>query len=249
MNITDMKIWLYCIIRNEARILPYLLRHYEQFVDKMLFFEDHSTDCTRDLILEHSKCELYDWPGTSGVVDDEFLNFANSKWKEARGIADWVIWIDADEFLYHPKITEVLTRYINDGIDIPDIQGFTMVSDKFPEKDGQIYEEIKRGFPEEIWSKKCIFRPHVNMVYNMGRHSIDMRLVTGKTSSTRELFLLHYRCLGLEYLKSRNERNWNRVPERCRIRSLGTNCSPGFKGAYGFDWYVEMLKKEFPEII
>ena len=42
-----MTIWLYCICRNEARLMPYLLRHYETFVDKLIFYNDQSDDGTR----------------------------------------------------------------------------------------------------------------------------------------------------------------------------------------------------------
>ena len=164
-----MTAWLYCICRNEARLLPYLLRHYTTFVDKLIFYDDQSDDGTRDLIRACPSAELRDWPGSHGIVDDEFLNFANEQWKEARGKAEWVIWIDADEFIYHPDIKNVLDRYLKEGVDLPQILGYTMVSDHFPTTSGQIYDEIKTGFYDDVWSKPAIFRS--NMRWNMGRHN------------------------------------------------------------------------------
>jgi len=242
-----MRIWLYAIIRNEELILPYFLRHYARFVHRMTFFDDHSTDKTREIISGCPKAVCMDWPGESGIVDDQFLEFANEKWKDARGHAEWVIWVDADEFLYHPDIVSVLDRYYKAGVEVPQIRGYTMVSDHFPTTDGQIYDEIKTGFPDGIWDKKAIFRVH--MYWNMGRHSINLGRFNPKSSAEPEIKLLHYRVLGWDYLVNRHARNWGRVPERCRQMNLGTNCSPDYQGHHGLKWFREMYDAKLPEVI
>ena len=151
-----MTIWLYAIIRDEAPIMPYFLRHYAPWVDKLIFYDGGSTDGTREMIVACPKAELRDWAGSDALVDDEFHVFANTQWHEARGKADWVIWVDADEFLYHPKIQQLLAKYMANGIEVPKIAGYTMCSEKFPTTTGQIYEEVRNGFPDLIWSKPAI---------------------------------------------------------------------------------------------
>jgi len=227
--------------------MPYFLRHYSTFVDRMIFYDDHSVDGTRDLISECSKTVLRNWPGSHGMVDDEFLSFANEQWKEARGYADWVIWVDADEFLYHPKILEVLERYLNEKVQVPKINGFTMLSHKFPTTDGQIYEEIRTGFPDDVWSKATIFRD--NMVWNVGRHSMNHDRFKPRFSKDYELKLLHYRALGWDYLEARHSRNWERVPEHCRAQNLGNNCSPGWVGHHGLEWFKAKFQEPLLEVI
>lgn len=243
----DLSIWLFCICRNEARIMPYFLRHYAPWVTKFVFFDDLSDDGTRDIIRSCHTAEVRDWPGSSGINDDQFLQFANEQWKEARGHADWVVWVDADEFVYHPAIKDVLTRYLHEDIEVPQIQGYTMVSKEFPTTAGQIYDEVRCGFPDGIWGKPAIFRKH--MQWTVGRHGVDYCGFNPKSSANAEIKLLHYRALGVDYLRWRHARNWARVPERCRAMNLGTNCSPGHQGHHGLAWFEEQIAREWPEVV
>lgn len=240
-------VWLYCILRNEAKIIGYFLRHYTPWVSKLIFYDDKSDDGTREIIRACPKAELRDWEGTPGIVDDEFLEFANEQWKEARGKTDWVAWVDADEFLYHPNIDGVLRRYWAQDVEVPQIEGFTMVSDHFPTTEGQIYDEIKTGFRDGVWDKKAIFRVHMH--WNVGRHSINFNYFNPKSSPEAEIKLLHYRCLGMDYLRWRHQRNWERVPERCRRQNLGTNTMPGFRGHHSVEWFEEIDPKKLSNVI
>lgn len=242
-----MRIWLYSIVRDEAPILPYFLRHYTPWVERLIFYDDHSTDGTRGLIQGCSAAELRDWPGTHGIVDDEFTQFANEQWKEARGHVDWIIWCDADEFLYHPDIIGVLEHYIRTGVELPRIAGYTMVSDRFPTTPGQIHDEIKTGFFDPCWCKNAIFRGDIH--WNVGRHSVNLGKFTPRMSRDADIKLLHYRCLGLEYLKARHARNWARVPDYCRSRNYGNNCSPGWDGHHGVKWFEEVSKGKLETVI
>jgi glycosyltransferase involved in cell wall biosynthesis len=243
----ELSIWLFCICRDEARLMPYLLRHYAPFVTKFVFFDGGSTDGTREIIRSCHTAELRDWPGSAGIVDDEFREFANEAWKEARGKADWVIWIDADEFLYHPDIKGVLRRYLQEDVECPQIKGYTMVSQQFPTTPGQIYDEVKTGFVDGIWGKPAIFRKH--MQWTVGRHGVDYSGFNPKSSAEVEIKLLHYRALGVEYLRWRHNRNWARVPERCRQQNLGTNTAPDATGHHTIGWFEEMIARPWPEVI
>lgn len=244
-----MTIWLYAIIRNEALLIPYLLRHYTPWVDKIIFYDGHSTDGTREMISACPKAELRDWAGSDGLVDDEFHVFANTQWQEARGQADWVAWIDADEFLYHPKMRAVLQGYLDMGVEVPRIDGYTMCAQKFPTTTGQIYDEVKTGFPDLIWSKPALFQPRIDMRFTMGRHGIEFNACNPRRSESARIKLLHFRGLGLDYVRSRHARNWARVPARCREMNLGNNTQPGWTENHGVAWFETMLKKEWPEVI
>lgn len=242
-----MKIWTFCIICDEAPILPYFLRHYTTFADKLIFFDGGSKDGTREMIAACPKAELRDWPGSKGIVDDEFMNFANTAWKEACAKADWVIWVDADEFIYHPQLFAKLEEYLKLGVDHPGIAAYTMLADKFPTTKGQIYDEIKTGIRDFYWDKQAVFRGDI--WWNVGRHSVEVGRFKYKPSDHKAIKLLHYRCLGIEYLRARHARNWARVPEHCRIRSFGANCSPGYEGHHGVKWFEEEMKKPRENVI
>ncbi len=242
-----MRIWLFCILRNERLLLPYFLRHYVPWVDKLIFYDDRSDDGTREKIKECPKAELRDWIGSLGIVDDEFLHFANEQWKEARGQAEWVIWVDADEFLYHPNMLELLAGYLKDGVEVPQVAGYTMFSREFPTTSGQIYEQVRSGASDGYWDKKAIFRG--NMFWTMGRHTIDFTRFNPPSSPTCEIKLLHFRGLGMDYVRWRHHRNWERVPEHCRRMNLGSNCSPDWQGHHGLAWYEDAINREWPDVI
>lgn len=244
-----MIVHLYCVCRNEATLLPYLLRHYEQFVDKLIFVDAGSTDGTRELIQRQPHCELRDWHGSDALADDELTEFSNTAWREARGHADWIIWIDADEFFYHPQMRRVLEQYKEFGITVPRIAGYTMVSQTIPVGAGQIYDEIKTGFYDDCWCKRAIFNPGVEMRFNPGRHSINVDIVNPVSSPTAAIKLLHYRALGMDWIRSRHARNWERVPDKCRRHNYGINTSPDHDGHHGLKWFEDMLSKEWPNVI
>lgn len=227
--------------------MPYFLRHYTPWVQKLIFYDGGSTDGTREIIQACPQAELRDWPGSQGMVDDEFTAFANEQWKEARGHAEWVVWVDCDEFVYHPDMRALLQRYLEAGINGPQIMGYTMVSDHFPTTDGQIYDEIKTGFSDDVWSKQAVFRD--NICYNMGRHSINPQESGLRSSPTAELKLLHYRALGMDYVRDRHGRNWARVPEHCRRQNLGANTNPEYVGHHSVAWFEEMINRKWPEVI
>ncbi len=242
-----MRVWLYAIVRDEAPIMPYFLRHYTPWVDKLIFYDGGSIDGTRGMIKACGKAELRDWPGSDGIVDDEFMDFANEKWKEARGHADWVVWVDADEFLYHPNMTGLLQSYLDEGVTLPRITGYTMASKAFPVTTGQIYDEVKTGFPDPAWGKSAIFRQDI--AWTVGRHSVDCSKFTPVFSRHADILLLHYRALGPDYIRHRHLRNWARVPERCRQKNLGTNCDPAYTDHHSIEWLIAKTNEEHPNIV
>ena len=136
---------------------------------------------------------------------------------------------------------------LKEGVDLPQVWGYTMVSDHFPTTTGQIYDEIKTGFYDDVWSKPAIFR--TGMVWTMGRHNYDRGAVSLRPSDKVELKLLHYRCLGMDYLRQRHARNWARVPDHCRRQNLGTNCAPDWTGAHGVSWFNEVSQRKLSEVI
>lgn len=242
-----MTIWLYCICRNEAPIAPYFLRHYAPWVNRMIFYDDQSDDGTREIIKGYDNAELRDWHGSHCIEDNEFTAFHNEQWKEARGKADWVMALDADEFLYHPNILEVLERYLKEGVEVPQVEGYTMIARKFPNTSGQIYDQIKTGVRDGCWDKKAVFRVHIH--YTIGRHGLDFAQFNPKSSATCELKLLHYRCLGMDYLRRRHARNWARVPQHCRDAQHGINTSPGWSEHHGVGWFEELCNRELTDVI
>jgi hypothetical protein len=81
-----------------------------------------------------------------------------------------------------------------------------MYHPEFPSTTGQIYEEVKLGWPDK-WSKKTtVFNPDTHIRWAPGRHYV----IAGRRIPTEfdtGINILHFRYLGKEYFLERNEKN------------------------------------------
>ncbi len=133
---------------NEEALLPYTLRHYERFVDKIVVFDNNSTDSSRDVVLRYAEQQRLFHGGvdvelkiidSQGSYPQELLDsWRRYKWKsETQGKFDWVILADADEFVQYdvcsgPSGIRAFLRNHADRADVIAPVGFDMYFDKFP---------------------------------------------------------------------------------------------------------------------
>jgi len=167
-----MKIWAYAICWNEAKMLPYYLRHYSQFCEKIIIYDNGSNDGSQQIIRNHPKAELRTYDTGGKIKDEVYLQIKNNCWKESRSKADWVIVGDIDEIVYHSDLPKFLDIAGNvHSIFTPG--GINMVADKFPTTTGQIYEEVKTGTLHPGSCKPMIFDPNrvTEIAFDPGCHS------------------------------------------------------------------------------
>lgn len=153
-----MKIWAYAICWNEEKMLPYYLKHYETFCDKIIIYDNESTDNSRRIIKDHPKTELRTYKTNSQIKDDVYLQIKESCVYDAKGKADYAIVGDIDEFLYHSNIKKFLAD--NSSFSFYRPAGFEMVSEKFPTTDKMIYDECNIGIPTTKLCKPLLFNPN-----------------------------------------------------------------------------------------
>src|SRR6516165_10860911 len=122
-----MVIHLYALAWNEEVIMPYFLRYYSDFCDKIVIYDNESTDKTVEIVNSFPNTEIRSWNSNNQIDDHLYLRVKNNCYKESRGIADWVIVGDADEFLFHPNLKERLEYYKEAGITLPKVTGYDMV--------------------------------------------------------------------------------------------------------------------------
>ena len=84
------KIDLYCLCWNEARIIPFFLRHYLPLVDRVFVYDNGSTDQSVALLSGDERIHVahFDVTGDSFVEEERWLS--DRIWKVSRGSADWV---------------------------------------------------------------------------------------------------------------------------------------------------------------
>jgi glycosyltransferase involved in cell wall biosynthesis len=230
-------VWVYTVVHNEALMMPYFIRHYATFCSRIIVYDDHSDDGTQAIVTS-AGADLREYPGR-GLDDLAFVAFANEQYKEARGHADYVIWVDGDEFLYHPDIAARLTELHADGVTLPRTRGFNMLGDHPPTTDGQIYEEITTGFQDDRYSKPVIIDPNLDIAWSAGKHEIQVNGPTSVDHLGDPLKLLHFRYLGRAYHEARSAKNYEQLSDSNKKHHLGWEVMPNWRGAYSTDWYEQ----------
>lgn len=233
-----MKVWAYTVVRNEALLMPFWLRHYRAFCDQMIVYDDQSDDGTAEIVAR-SGAVLRDYP-ESGFDDMAMVALANQTYREARGKADWIIWVDADEFLYHPQILERLTALKALNVNMPMVEGYCMLADHTPMGRGQLTDLIRTGVRAPRYDKPCIVDPNIDLEWEVGKHAA---MVQGdrRANTSDPLKLLHYRWFGRTYCEERSARNYARLSDRNRASQFGIETFPGFTGPYSPSWYEAQM--------
>ena len=210
----DLVIHVYTVCFNEEKILPYFLRHYGSIASKIVIYDNESSDSSVEIVRSYPNTEVIPHH-TGGKIDDfKYVEIKNNAWKKSRGKADWVIVVDADEFLYHPDLAARLKSYRQRGITISTPVGYDMISETFPKSEGMIYDEVKLGVRNKAFDKTRIFDPNAayEMNYTPGSHGAAPSGFVNY-GPYGEFKLLHFRFLGLDYLVERQESGKPRITQ------------------------------------
>ena len=158
---------------NEEKILPFTLDYYSNICDKIFIHDNMSTDSSDEIYKKYPKVTVLKWNSNNQIDENNYLKIKNEEYKKYSRDADWVIVCDCDEFLYHESLLNKLKEYYDKGVTIPYVVGYEMISETFPNYDGElITEKIKIGYGEapEL-SKHVVFNPKIDIRYSTGAHS------------------------------------------------------------------------------
>lgn len=204
-------IYLVTVCRDEEEILPHFFRYYSAFITHFfVYLNTASRDSSAELIDNQSNATKINYDTKGLLRDDLNMLIKNSVWQEWTLEADWIIAVDNDEFIYHPKgVLTYLEHCDKQGITIPLTIGYDMISDIFPTGNEDILEMINFGAKNERFSKPAVFncKKITQINYTPGGHRCDPKGAV-KFSIKRELLLLHYKYIGG---LSRLKRRWNEV--------------------------------------
>lgn len=221
-----MKIACYTIAWNEEKILPYFINHYKQFCNKIVVYDNMSTDNTRQIALD-SGCEVIQWShnNNEGLNDLSNLNIKRSCSKHDIGIYDWVITVDADEFYTHKDGINSLVGYLesckNQGVTLPKVHGFQMLHNDFNFKDD--ISIIKKWAYFPAYSKRCIFNPILDISWWPGCHGITACDPMPVEDESAQIILKHYKFINLQYILDRFKIIGSRISETNKINGWGNH--------------------------
>lgn len=184
-----MTINIFSIMWNEEFMLPYFLKHYEKYADKIFIIDDHSTDKTAEIAKAHPKV-VYSEYGFEGLNEDEFNDTFYSFYKN--NPSDWAIVADGDEFIMG------LETLKDESSGVLKTMGYMMVG-----KTGKL-EDCKK-VRMRSFDKPVVFDPSLDVRFGDGRHSVN--LPTKKS----DLELWHYKYPSREYYLKRNLEAYPRI--------------------------------------
>src|SRR3990172_147094 len=163
-----MRVFVYTICKDEVDMIPWFLRHYETFAERIIVYDEQSKDGTREILMRHPKVEIREWTGR-GLDDEMFTHFVNTVPAEAAGHADWVMWSDVDELLYNPNISHVLK---NANEDMILARGYALISgEKGMYVNHQLYHCVRTGYQQPNYDKYICWRPQIKVAHTIGRHT------------------------------------------------------------------------------
>jgi glycosyltransferase involved in cell wall biosynthesis len=217
---------------NESQVIPFTIKHYKQFCDRVVIYDNYSTDNTREIALSLG-CDVRLF-GIEGVLSDfEYLKLKNNVWKTSA--ADLVIVCDCDEIL----ITDRQQLERNSAFTIFNTFGWNIYSQNVPR---EIFTEITEGFHDENYSKNIIWKPkqvkEINFVYGCHESKPSGQVVY----SPEVLPLFHYHNIGgYERVKKRHEAYCKRLSPHNIKWKLGVHYSES-EPKQKKDWYDQIQK-------
>lgn len=184
-----MRVEVHLLRYGDDWLLPYVCRHYSSFASRVVLHNAGPEPIIFQKSWMADKCStegritLEEVPWDCPEVNDvRYAELRNSCWKGSA--ADWVIVGDMDEFIYFPEGAEKsLGAYTQMGAASIRPHGFEMFSETYPTTQGQIYDEIKFGAPDDKWyGKPILFCPKLvsDMRWGLGSHECDPVLHDGR---------------------------------------------------------------------
>jgi len=229
-----MKIKVYAICWNEEILAPYFLKHYKQYTDEIVVYDNMSTDATCEILKD---CEIRKYDTNEKIRDDIYLNIKNEAWKETIGSAvDWVIICDMDELIYSTTLLAALQKAKEEGYTIIKPQGYEMMGNSIPTTSGQIYCEFNQGVEDISYSKPCIIDPNKieSINYAPGCHSAKANGIVN-ILETSDIRLLHYKYFDLDFVLNRYSTYETRLSDENLRNDWGTQ----------YTWAVEEITNRY----
>lgn len=257
----------YTSTRDDLYMLKHWIRHWSQYADRLFVYDDDSTDGSREFMAGCPNVEICD-PGFHGIDEILLQDMRRQSYKDhSRGVADWCVIGDSDEFHYHPDFLNALARKKAEGYCAVISHGYQMFADGAPQGDDLLMHMVKDGI-EDLRYSRVIFSPEIDMQIGIGHHSFRIfdqsgictraysfnpkgRLLREQPteeniakypicSDDSEFKMLHFKYLGENYIRERHARVYSRLSARNLKNGWGAHSAPeGYRRGYDLSWYFK----------
>jgi hypothetical protein len=253
-----MRIRVYATCWNSADILPFFLRHYEQFAESITVYDNFSDDGSYELLQCHPLVTLERFDTDGKLRDDVVCRFKNECWKSDAERTDWSIVCDIDEFIWHRNLQDRLQQASEAGHVMLRLRGYEMFSSEFPADSGQqlwssvVTGEITRPQPGTYgMNKPSLFRPQLLTATNFfpGAHHAAPSLlgVEATITGAPDILLLHYQRLGWERQQRRYAAYRTRLSDENRLNGWASQYDAAeHEHKRYWDWLQRVVKPLSP---
>jgi len=196
---------------NEELILRQTIEHYLNFCSRVFVIDNSSTDSSPLIASEYQGVEIINYYTNDGFNDFKnvwakekfFKQYSLSSGAKFCGDeADFIITVDADEFLIADDILSILKKCNDEYITVPKVAGFNMVSlDWTPEH--KLTEHVVNGTRAPAFDKPILFSSSFEPQFSPGCHPHGAKFErmlhqkNFKTTHKVHFFLLHFKHVGL----------------------------------------------------
>jgi hypothetical protein len=229
---------------NEEKIIPYFLKHYENFVSNIYVYDNISNDNSVKLLKSHPKVTVIPYDTNGEIRDDIYLQIKNNAWKNSTDKADIVIVCDMDEFLYSNDLKKSINKFYESDATVIKPTGYDMVVNDFQFNHGdKLTNLVKTGYKNNLFDKLVMFKTKniTEINYNGGCHVAAPRGDKIKLFEG-EFLLLHYKRLGLKYFLNKMSDYKKRLSEFNKKHKLG------YEYEFNSDKHTEDFNKSLGKI-
>jgi glycosyltransferase involved in cell wall biosynthesis len=243
-----MKILSIIVSFNGEALLPHVLKHYSSFCEKIIVYDNESTDNSVEIIKSFPKAEVRIF-GTGGKLDDrENTRIKNEEWKPYKDDFDFVICTDLDELVYHKDGTgEFLEKKFKEGYNLFQCDGWNIVDNHEIDPVKNIFEQYPKGIQAEAECKYAVFNPkEIDINYGIGQHPWCQEKPRGvpvlHKSDYKGLKLLHFKQLSYRYWKEKYDHQQNNLSKFNLDNNLGCYFKVcDLEKVHTEKWYVDLI--------
>lgn len=202
-------IWI-TLCKNEEDIIPFCIQYWSRIADKVIVYDNHSTDSSVELLSKHDWIEVrtFDSEGQNDVIQKQVKEKAYLEFKDKYDI---IIISDMDEVFYFNDFKAISEAFVNGGYNVLMTPIYSLCEDSKPpySEDKLLHQQCHKFYKQKMnhmtgfsdYSKLSIFNTKTTdkVIMSVGQHYVqtlpDMRIMLAN-----DAFCLHVdKGFGLDY--------------------------------------------------